>query len=80
MTLQPQTNLYSLYLNPTDGWFIVVNSTLRAWTSKQITDSSFNGLHKISWLFTNAHKRQCTFICQFNSLPHLQSLMPELFI
>lgn len=80
MTPQPQTNLYSLYLNTRDNWLTVVTPTLQAWTSRKITNASLTGLTERGWLFTNAHKRQCTFICQFSSLPHLQSLMPELFI
>ena len=79
MTPQPQTNLYSLHLSP-DGWFTVVNSTLQAWTTQKITNASLTKVTERGWLFTNAHKRQCTFICSFSSLPHLQSLMPELFI
>lgn len=80
MTPQPQTNLYSLYINRTDGWFIVVTPTLQAWTFSKITNASLTRVAERGWLFTNTHKRQCTFICSFSSLPHLQSLMPELFI
>lgn len=78
MTPQPQTSLYNLYIDPKDNWFTVVHPNSRAWSSTDLYHALSSC--KEGWQFTSAYAKANTFVCSFNSLPHLQSLMPELFI
>ena len=78
MTPQPQSNLYNLYIDPKDDWFTVVHPNSHAWTSSVLGHAL--SCSSEGWQFTDFHAEANTFLCSFNSLPHLQSLMPELFI
>lgn len=78
MTPQPQTNLYNLYIDPQDNWFTVVHPNSNAWSSAELDHAL--SCCRDGWQFTSVHAKGNTFLCSFNSLPHLQSLMPELFI
>ena len=78
MTPQPQSNLYNLYIDPKDDWFTVVHPNSHAWTSMSLNHAL--SCCREGWQFTSMRAEDHTFLCSFNSLPHLQSLMPELFL